>query len=49
MGFRTQLIYFLDYYNLVRKHTTTNEAPKIDLNNFNDSSVRERIEIATEK
>ena len=39
----------MHYYNWFRKHTTTNKVPKFVMNNFNDSSVRERVAITTEK
>ena len=43
------LFQFLHYYNWSRKHTTTGEVPKFVMDNFNDSLVKERVAIATEK
>ena len=43
------LFWFLHYYNCNQKHLTTGEVPKFVVDNFNDSLVKVRVTICTDK
>ena len=49
MEFRVKFIPISSLLQLLWKHTTTGEVPKFVMDNFNDSLVKERVEIGTEK
>ena len=49
MGLKINVIWFLNFYNQKRKHTTTNKIPAEIFRKYDDPTIRKEVVMATEQ